>query len=221
MRLFYLAYTLMGLIFCSASYSSSLEDNIEPSNSSAPVRQSFFHRTKAQSPVFIECTTTFILPHELVRNFTIRLWEGEPADPETPEQTKIHLQQSLSIGFLSVTISQPSVDLTTIQILPQYRRLGYGTHALLTLFSLYNSRESLSFQLFTLSIRNDDQKDQLFRFYHNLGFQVARPPSFLKMADDPILISLNMVRAHFDLKKVIVKTPPALKEIGHSAQKAA
>ncbi|MDC0349232.1 GNAT family N-acetyltransferase [Alphaproteobacteria bacterium] len=171
-----LAILCLGTISIFHVAASSAEENIGPSKPGKPLKQTFFRRAKARSPVFLQAIES-VGPS---RNFRICLHAAAPDEielsPEGPDKTESKRKffqdekHCPTLGLISAEIRGESFNITAFMVCKANRKKGYGTHAILTLMSLYKKKGA--FKHFTLSFRNDeDDGPQLRRLYKRIGFQ--------------------------------------------------
>lgn len=117
--------------------------------------------TRAESPALIECSeakTDFNAVFS-ARSFTIKEKENET-----------------DVGSIGI-IYHPrdrAVDISTIEVLKEHRRKGYGEAALRTVLGVYRaeSRNYLDFDYFTLTVFKDEASAPARELFKKVGFEV-------------------------------------------------
>lgn len=170
-----LAILCLGVISTFHATASSAEETIGPSEPGKPLKQTFFRRTQAKSPVFLQATES-VGPS---RNFRIHIHATVPADielsPEGPDKTEAKRKffqdgaHCPEIGFISAQILEDTFNITAFMVSERHRDQGYGTHAILTLMSFYKKKGDFDF--FTLDFQKGENGPRLRRLYERIGFQ--------------------------------------------------
>lgn len=187
MKIIYLFVLFSFYFFASFSAQNIPFDGWSPSAPGTPLNRTFFHRSKANAPIFLEVAKSGS-PYDV--NLIIHRYPSAPL-PEigtsaTTEETQKHREalrqiyldseQSPPIGTMFLQFRAPdSVHLVTFSVLTPYREQCLGTHALVTALSMMKKKQNI--RTVTLSIdKTKKTASRLADFYRRLGFQYGVLP---------------------------------------------
>ncbi|UNM05661.1 MAG: GNAT family N-acetyltransferase [Holosporaceae bacterium] len=195
-----------------------------PSAPGRPLNHTFFRRTKANAPVFLQVVES---GSPLALTCAIRLYPAQP--PEEPSKsdfsTEADYKKALlaytktlrklytntdacpQIGLMSFSYEFPqgndegALQLSMFNILPAYRSKGYGTHALLTALSTLKSRKQTPFSHFRLGVMEGPFQERLIAFYERIGFSKVEEYDVMSAALGRTQQAMRMVRNDFNPRK--------------------